>query len=301
MTDKYPGRYAGLVKSTLSMCDSFEDVKSCGILFHGTCEPLEGELYGGVDGVFWTADQPSVAQAYIPKSGITSLLTEPSLYNRDEQVSPVQHQSFIMDWALERAGVELEDLDATWDGNMGRVSSWSVPDGWPTCGDLDDHIKSMGYHANEHGIYDLSVPYDEEGREQLMHADWSLPGQLIIVLPGTGFTANHPDWSEDALNYEPHNRLADFAAFAEAGLHGFRISDRLQSNFLGNVEHEAIGILPAGLERMAWMAIPAIRHDGDSHEVFRNPETAEFIELMKELNHNYRSEHDVVTDSPGFG
>ena len=300
MTDKYPGKVSEFVISALSGCDSFEDVKSSGILFHGTCEPLEGELHGGEDGVFWTADRPSVAQAYIPKSGVISLLTEPFPYNRDEEVSPVRHQSFIMDWALDRAGVEMKDLDATWTRDNKRLSCWSVPKNWPTNGDLDDHVKSMGYHADEHGIYELSIRYDEEGREQLMHADWSLPGQLIIVLPKTGFTANYPDWSEDALNYEPHNRLADFARFAENGLHGFRISDRLQSNFMGNVGHEAIGILPAGLEAMSWMAIPAIRHDGESHEVFRNPETAEFIELMKELNPDYRQECDIAADCPGF-
>ena len=299
MTVKYPGKCSELVKSALSMCDSFEDVKSSGILFHGTPATIKGALHGGAyDGVFWTVDRPSIAQAYIPKAGTFLPLSEPLPHDRDEKIFPVRHQNFIMNWALERAGVEMKDLDVNWNGN--RVSCWSIPKGWPTYGDLDDHIKSMGYHANKHGFYEISIRYDEESQEQFMHADWSSPGQLIIVLPETGFMADYPDWSGDALNYQSHNRVADFEHFARSGLDGFRMSDQLQSNFMGNVDHEVIGILPTGLKTISWMAIPAIRHYGDSCEFFRNPETAEFVQLMKELNGDYRPEYDNVVDYPGF-
>jgi hypothetical protein len=278
------------VLKALSECSSFEDVREKGILFHGTCETLEGPPRGGpYDGVFWTAPSPNVAQAYIPRSGITSMMSEPDQYDREYHMKPDQHNSWAMRWALERAGVTREDLKVEWDGY--RAYSWTVPPGWPTMGDLDDYIKSLGYVADDRGFYKLFTGYEDHG-EVIHPADWFMPGHLLIILP-EGMEIQEPAWSEDALGYANHNRIADFARFSEEGLDAIRMSDQLQSDYWGNVGHEAIGILPSGISKLNWLAIPAVRHDGEENDVWRLPETEEFTGLMKMLNPEYRTRHEL--------
>lgn len=283
------------VRDRLASCENFEDLRRAGILFHGTCEEIEGPLRGGAyDKVFWTAEAPSIAQAYIPRAGIKSWISKPDDYARKEHLPPTKHKSHAMGWALERAGVAIETLDITWDGM--RAWSWRIPRDWPTLGDYDDHIRSLDYKPSSSGMYDVSERYHPD-REypEIMPADWRLPGQLIIVL-ADGLDLREAEWSEDAQGYANHNRVADFEDFGARGLHGIRMEDMLQSEYLGNVGHEAIGLLPAGLEQISWLAIPAVRHDGDDHAVYREPETAEFLAFMKELNPGYRSLAEIAAE-----
>jgi len=122
---------------------------------------------------------------------------------------------------------------------------------------------------------------------------WKMPGHLIIVLPDDGFSITDPEWSDDALGYEAHNRVGDFAEFGLSGMKSFRMTDQLQSDYHGNVYHEAVGILPKTIPDMKWVAIPCVRHDGPSHDVFASPETPEFIAFMKGLNPDYRSAVEI--------
>lgn len=290
------GQNPGRVLDALRSCESFADIKALGILFHGTCERIEGPLRGGgYDEVFWAADRPSVAQSYIPRAGSSTWISEPESYNRNHSIQPHKHIGFVMSWALERAGVTLDDLDISWNGQ--QAAAWSVPDGWPTEGDLDDMIRGLGYKASDWGMYTILTSY-AEGREVWMPADWNIPGQLIIALPDGDFDLRDPRWSEDALGYTSHNRVADFKSFAEADLHAFYMEDQLQSDFLGNVGHQSVGILPEGLKRLSWLAIPAIRHDGEDLDVFRNPETPEFIKFMRALSPDYKPEAEIASDLP---
>jgi hypothetical protein len=288
------------VIAALSRCRSFEDVKALGILFHGTCEDLVGDLEGGgYDGVFWTAASPDIAQAYIPKSGVTSWLHAPAACERKDRISPSRNGGWIMDWAFEKAGVTLEDLDVTWNGES--AWSWTIPDGWPTEGDLDDYIKSLGYEPDGMGIYTVSLSYSEktdDGRwkETIKPADWKLQGELVIILP-ENLDIRDPEWSEDALGYETHNRIVDFAGFADAGHEAFHMSDKLQSDFQGNIPHMSVGILPAGLEKLSWLTIPATRHDGETSTVWRGAETPEFAAFMKSINPEYRTMSDIEKEN----
>ena len=76
------------------------------------------------------------------------------------------------------------------------------------------------------------------------------------------------------------------------------MSDELQSDFLGNVGHESIGVLPEGLKKLSWLAIPALRHDGKDFSVFQADETPEFVAFMQSLNPRYQSECIVEIDDP---
>ena len=278
---------ADAVRQALSECASFEDVRARGFLFHGTCENIEGPIRGGAyDGVFWTAPKPSLAQAYIPRSGITSFVHRPADHERADRIEPSKWRSHALQWALEKAGVTIEDLDVTWNGQ--RAWSWTIPNGWPTLGEYDDFIQGLEYRVSPRfpDTYEVSQVSNADGRLEIMPADWRLPGHLLILLPD-GLDIREPDWSEDGLGYTSHNRVGDFSTFALRGMHAFRMGDQLQSDHLGNVGHEAIGILPAGLERVSWLAIPAVRHDGEDHAVFRQPETPDFIAFMREINPAY--------------
>jgi hypothetical protein len=286
------GRDAERVRKHIASCNSFEEVRALGVLFHGSCEDIDGNLHGGgYDGVFWTADRPSVAQAYIPKSGSTTWLHEPREDEREDYLKPSKHIGFVMRWALDRAGVTMEDLDVTWNGL--QAWSWTIPSNWPTEGDFDDMIRGLGYRPDFRGCYTVSTRYTDEG-ETIMPAEWTLPGQLVIALPQEDFTFKAAMWSEDGLGYASHNRVADFDSFSQRGQHGFSMEDCLQSEFHGNVGHEAFGILPEGIKRLSWLSIPAVRHDGPDMDVFAKPETPAFVAYMKELNPSYRTENEIA-------
>ncbi|MCW3784307.1 hypothetical protein [Defluviimonas salinarum] len=280
------GRNPERVRQALSSCRSFADLSRLGVLFHGTCEAIEGEIRGGAyDGVFWTARTPSVAQAYIPRAGVRTTISATDGYRRDDAIRPSRGENPVTLWALERAGVTLDDLDVSWDGL--RAWSWRIPPGWPTLGDLDDHIRALGYEPDATGMFDVSLRY-RDGGSRIMPADWRLPGQLLILLP-EGLEIRHPEWSEEALGYSAHNRVGDFCRFADEGYAAFRMSDLLQSEANGNVGHEAIGLLPAGIGRVSWLAIPAFRNDGEDLSVFRRPETPELVAFMRSINPEYRA------------
>lgn len=283
------GRDPDRVREALAACGSFDDVRRAGILFHGTCEAITGQPKGGAyDQVFWTAPTPAVAQAYIPRSGVRTWIRQPrDEHERAEHIRPSRYSSHAMQWALARTGVSLDDLDIVWDGQ--RAWSWTIPPGWPTHGDYDDFIRGLGYEASSSGLYDVSERYGEAGAITIMPAAWRMPGQLIVVL-AKDLDLRDAAWSEDAQGYANHNRLADFQAFGARGLDGFRMGDMLQSEHHGNVGHEAIGILPAGLAKISWMAIPAVRNDGEDPAIFSRPETPEFRALMSGLNPAYRAE-----------
>jgi hypothetical protein len=295
MTNSPAGKNPDVVRDALSKCTSFEDVKDLGILFHGTCENIKGDLRGGgYDDVLWAARKPTIAQAYIPKAGIKTWIHEPGEDERDDHLKPSKNDDFIMRWALEKSGATREDLEITWDGM--RPWSFTIVKDWPTEGDFDDWIKSLGYEADDRGVYNVSLRYIDNV-ETLLPSDWSMPGHLLIALPGEDFKEVEPDWSEDALGYASHNRVVDFADFSDQGIDAFHMEDYLQSDHLGNVGHESVGILAAGKDKLSWMAIPVTRYDGDSHDVFYLSETPEFAAFMKELNPTYQTEADLSKTS----
>jgi hypothetical protein len=197
-------------------------------------------------------------------------------------------------WALERSGkLSLDDLDITWDGHL--ATSHLVPEGWPTLGEVDEMIESLGYVANEHDCYEVNSSY-RDGQERWFRADRKMPGQLIIAIP-KDLKIEAPGWSNTKLGNANHNRISDFERFEESGVEAFHMSDHLQSKFLGNVEHTAIGLTPVGVAKCDWIAIPAYRNDGDDIDVFVQPKTDDFTAFMKTINPRYGELDPVNTIS----
>ena len=270
------------ILAILSAARDFDDIRAAGLLFHGTCERLEGKVRGGgYDGIFWAAETPSVAQSYIPRAGVIRLLAVPRDYALEDGLRPTEPGDPIMAWALDRCRASWEELDVETDGR--RPVSWRNLPGWPRYADLLDWIaRDLGYGLPEDGVWQIACDRNPAGGEMFRPAGWTMPGQLLILhVPDLKIV--DPAWSEDGLGLKPHNRLEDFRRFAEAGIDAFHMSDLLQSEALGNVSHRAIGLLPAALERAEWIAIPAARHDGSDLRVFVDPITREFTCLIEAL------------------
>lgn len=272
----------------LASCESFKDIEEAGFLFHGTCETLEGALRPSpYDGVFWTARTPAVAQAYIPKSGVSQFLSRPPSGLLEDPVKPrAMRDDPVNIWALKHANARWEDLEI--EERHGSVKSWRTLPGWPKNEDLVQHIeKDLGYDPCENGIWEINLGR-EGSRLEMVPADWSMPGHLIL-LHAPDLQISAADWQESEIGGANHNRLSAFERFSREGREAFSMEDMLQSKFHGNYGHEAIGILPGALSGLDWIAIPAHRHDGPEMDIFQRKETKELLSFMKRISPSYRA------------
>ena len=272
----------------LAGCDSFADVTAAGFLFHGTAEPIRGPLAGGGwDQVLWTAARPADAQAYIPRFGISTFLGKPADWQLEDRVRPAKGCS-VTDWALAVTGRQWEDVVE--EGERGVVS-YRFDRHWPTLGDLVRFLEEdLGYEANESGVYEVGLRLGDSGAARAFaHAEWSLPGHLVICDAGR-LSRPVTDWGPSDLQAPNHHRLEDMAALTGLGSDCFVMGDHLQSRHFGNMAHEAVGILPSGLEKIRYIAIPATNHDPATLDHWRISETPEFAALMAQINPSYRHE-----------
>lgn len=278
------------IMDILGNCTDFEDVRRAGLLFHGTCEAIDGPLRGGAyDGVFWCAETPSVAQAYIPRAGIIRCLAMPNTSQADEPLRPTEPDDPVMTWALERAGATWDDLDVERDPQRTRsIRSWRNLPGWPDHAALEAWISDeLGYGRPVSRIWPVLCDRDDAGKQIFRPSNWSMPGQLY-VLHVPDLKIEPAPWSPEMMAYKPHNRLDDFPRFAREGLEAFSMHDQLQSDEQGNVGHRSIGLLSGALGRAEWIAIPAMRHDGADISIFSEPMTEAFAELMREARNDPR-------------
>lgn len=276
----------------LSACQSLDEVAEAGFLFHGTCETIDGPLRpGAYDGVFWTARSPAVAQAYIPRAGLISMMARPLDHILDEPVRPRGPEDLTTRWALARAGASWADLEV--EEGRGRVTSWRVLPGWPRGRDLVDHLEGdLGYEASPQGIWEVSIGHGPLGQEW-KPADWKLPGTLLLLY-APHLRIQQANWGESEIGDANHNRVGAFTRFADEGWDAFSMQDLLQSEYHGNVGHEAIGILPKALSTLPWIGIPALRHDGPDAGVYGLGETEDFTRFMQKVASIYQSWEEIV-------
>lgn len=274
------------ILNILRSCRNFRDVEASGFLFHGTCETIEGALRPSpYDEVFWAARTPTVAQAYIPRSGITQIVARPSDNLLDDPIRPRSANDAVTAWALSRARAHWDDLEA--EEHRGRIASWRVLPGWPRNSDLVAHIENdLGYTSENYGCWEVSI-HRSGDTYKMKPAGWTMPGSLILLhAPGLEISAT--DWQESEIGGANHNRLDAFDRFAREGRAAFSMPDLLQSKFHGNYGHEAIGILPDALSKLDWIAIPAVRHDGPEPDIFRQKESRDFLDFMDTVSPSYQ-------------
>ena len=266
------------VSQILASVRDWEELQEAGIVFHGTCEPFDGPPRPGhYDGVLWSARTPSIAQAYIPSSGLKVHHHVAPPFRREDPISPTAgRDDTALKWALRRCGKTYDDLDVQL--RDGRVSSWKVVPGMPTIGDFDDWLLGeMGYEGRS---FNLKLDAGD-----IRPAAWRMEGRLFVCHLAEAQEANFPAWEQTGVR--SHNRTQDFARLDREGVPAFLMPDQLQSEHWGNVGHLSVGILPNAVGRLSWIEIPALRNDGPEMSVFSDPETPEFLSFMAEINPNF--------------
>lgn len=228
-----------------------------GVLFHGTAEPIAGNLKPGGDGLLWTSDSPVIAQQYIPAAGIEMIRSRPLPYEMDSRVMPNMNDAFYS-LAASISGLEITDVERD---RMGMAVSWAVPDGWPTNGDVVRYLEDeLGYDAGRYGAYSLKTAM-VDGREKVMPASWRMAGQLFMTLSdGLDFKDVRQSEEPDLTLYE-HNDFAAFGAAEAQGLDGVIINDFAQTDRYGNFGHLSYGLNRRGLSKVGWISLPAVRFE----------------------------------------
>lgn len=249
-----------------------------GLMFHGTAEPLDGPLRpGGYDGVFWTADNPAVAQNYIPRSG-GSALVQVQGYELRDRVRPSMHS------AQTRAAVIMSGTmpDVEW-GTDGRARSWTIPPGWPTNGELLEWFReTLGYEdaRPDRGFWAMTRGVGET--LEFLPADHRMPGQLMICDLAGLRLFDAASGREGDLQDPDHKDLDLFRRVEARGWDGIVINDFCQSPVHGNVGHRSWGVFASAMDRVRWAAVPAVHFDwGTEPGALRQRLTPEFEEAVR--------------------
>jgi hypothetical protein len=251
-----------------------------GLLFHGTTEPLKGPLRPGGDGVFWTTDNPRVAQQYMPSSGGKEFFGAFSDFERDTYVRPTAGMPWF-EFSKTITGHTDADFDVETDA-YGRTKSFRIPPGWLRNGEAAKWLeRELGYAAGrDHWVKSgLSDP-----NRRYYPIDYQMPGHLLVTVDDGLTFSNLRKPSEPDLMAPEHNNLALFAN-ADAGGHaGIIINDFCQTEQFGNVGHVSYGILPNRLSTIEWVTIPATRFEVSSYDDFQTmpSELVQWVAVMEE-------------------
>lgn len=241
------------------------------LLFHGTSEPIAGPLrVGGYDGVLWFADNPAIAQAYIPDAGIKCLYA-PRSYREDEAVRPPQMPGDLpIDFVLAvQMGYRVSHLEYDTSQQL-RAFSWGKGD-WPRYRDVRRYVTdSLGYRIGENGSVWLKESRKEEFIDagcgvsiayRVMESDFSIDGSLFVV-------PFDPDWKlldistgEGDLTAPSYNRLGLFRRAEAEGYDGIIIDDFAQTDLHGNVGHRSWGLFKRAAGAINPICLTARRQD----------------------------------------
>lgn len=254
------------------------------LLFHGTCEdfPVEEIRGGGYDQVIWTADSSTIAQSYIPLSGISSITgpEEISRPSKDPIIQQVQR----------RICIEYDLSGAEWD-HTDRAISFKLPYGWddlPTHEEVTQLMLNAGWEKSGYGTFRLRYTYEDgpDGKSvpRLFAPGEKLIGRLFI------FTALEPlkiydntrggETESDLLNLEYHN-ISLFRAVENAGYDGVKINDFAQSKYWGNLGRTSIGLFNHTKPKLSWVAIPATNFEWDENTDSGETITPEYRAYLK--------------------
>jgi len=251
-------------------------------LFHGTIEPIKGDLRPSSMGkILWVAETPDIAQNYIPVTGSSTLvnLSNARGYLANKHFPP--NQGFNSQ-ILRQMGFSIESMQPKYDYMRHAISYRIVPN-QPTYKDVLDYIENvLGYKPK----YGSSSYLIRNYKGQYMPADFKAPGTLFIlsgkeklkILDLTG--GNY----EDNLMEPTYNKIELFNKARHKGYDGVRINDFAQSDNWGNMGHRSIGLFESGIAKLNIDSIEARNFDwGDTIEPTY---TDEFNEWYNKRNNN---------------
>jgi hypothetical protein len=252
--DKFILRYAS--KEPWQMT-SKECRESC--LFHGTGEPIHGDLRGGgFDNVFWTAQDPEIAQMYIMGWG-TRTVPKPYGYDMEQTIRPEQgFTNSLLNQMGAKYTVHKED-------HMGRATEYSFDgayESWPRKKDMVSFLAGLGYK------YDDGKPYYYvfiAENDRILPASYVPQGELYILLGKSDLNIYDYTNSMGDLMDPDYLKVSLFKKVMEAGYDGIKINDYAQSKNWGNLGHVSVGLFPSGLQKLKKEKVPAKSFDfGDT-------------------------------------
>lgn len=214
-------------------------------LFHGTGDAFDGHLAPGGDGLVWFADDPRIAQLYIPRAGTTVhfspyRLTWPT---RDPHLVAVQRAIGV--------GFDLDDV--TWD-ELGKPTSWPKPRGWsrPVTEEwVESQLVRMGFDRSG---FSFSAGFS--GGE-LIRPGGSIQGRLYVVSVLEPLEVWRKAKGESDLTDLQYNDLVGFRAARRGGLDGALIDDFAQAAGHGNVGHLSVGLFERAARKLEATWVPA--------------------------------------------
>lgn len=277
MTDMMVGDRARILARVASLAPDadYADFRASGLLFHGTAEPIQGDLRpGDYDRVFWTAETPSVAQAYIPTAGISTLLAKPSGYRLTERIIPNQSDH----WAdiMHQMGFWPREVD--YDA-CGRATGWTIDPGHPTYGDAMEFLGALGYDFSDGSSW---APIDfSTGRNRFMRADWRKQGSVYVTLRDGLAVRDLRDGLASDLVDPAHVKTDLFAKLEDTGHQAIVIDDYAQvGTDHENVGHVSIGIFAGALKSRSFLKFPAVHCDFRGHKSGSTPEFRAFQQSL---------------------
>lgn len=257
-------------------------------LFHGTIEPLEGDLRpGGYDSVLWFADAPGIAQLYIPHAGL-EVHASSEVFARPTKDSHMQ--------AVQRAiGIEYDLEQVRWD-HLDRPVSYLRPPELEDVGlnfelnrEVERRVEALGYERQGRGDQPGFRRYRflfHDGR--LLAPGEKVIGSLCIATTRRPMTLWVKARGESDLQDLQYHDVPGFRRAQREGLDGMVIDDFAQSKEWGNLGHLSVGLFAEALPDLSIQCIPATYEEWDFNRVgtqaYPHPSPTSLVELLRKAN-----------------
>ncbi len=258
-------------------------------LFHGTSEdfPADEIHGGGYDEVIWTAENPTIAQNYIPTCGGTSYIGARHISRPSKDLCAQAIQEII--------GIYYDYFSVEWD-YMDKAVRFHLPEGWDHLPETDEIAEMMAAVGFEHTdgssswdpLYAIRTKYMRDANGEL-YSHIFMPGEKLMGRLFI-FDAQEPikiydytyggERESDLMNVDYHN-IRLFRKVEAAGYDGIKINDFAQSKYWGNMSHTSIGLFQQALPKFIWTAIPATNFDWTDETRYETEMTPEYKEFIR--------------------
>jgi hypothetical protein len=226
-----------------------------GLLFHGTVEPFETPLRAtGWERLLWFAEGPEIAQSYCPESGSECMVSF-LRFALDERFVPHGDMDARIFGLM---GFDIAEMDAERD-EYGRMCSYRLLKDHPTNRQAKEFIEGLGYVFEGESCW-IKMRLKDEGGDEIMPADWRIPGRLHILQRPSDLRLHDLQSSADGgLTGRQWMRTDLFEKLADSGdWDGIIIDDIHQSKKMGHFGHRSIGLFQPTIDRLSHHAIDCV-------------------------------------------
>lgn len=201
------------------------------------------------------AENPAVAQAYIPASGATMTISMPvSLHDRPRPDPLSGWYTVVRNMGYEATDVMFDD--------RGELKSWRRCEDYPTYGEALDWLRdTLGYEARN-GSLELKLRR-VGNRSVITPAEWKMPGRLYFTSSSGLRIFDYAGAREGDLQDLDYHKLDLFRRIEAEGYDGIRINDFVKTKIWGSVHHQSVGLFGRALASREFEYIEATNFDWD--------------------------------------